>query len=182
MTKLNAGEIPMNRLARILTCALAVAVTSSATAADDQNKLTTDEQFVQQAITLSFAEIKLSEVAAKNAGSEKVTAFANKMVKEHKELNQRLVERARDLKIAVLAGLEKKNKAEIERLAELKGAEFDREYMKDIVQGHEKLLKLFVAEGKSGVNVDLKTFARETTPAIRDHLKEARAILAEVKK
>jgi putative membrane protein len=61
-------------------------------------------------------------------------------------------------------------------LSKLQGADFDREYLKQIIDCHDKAVTLFEREAKTGTNADLKMVAGGTLPKIKEHLKEARAL------
>jgi putative membrane protein len=140
-----------------------------------------DADFLVQASTAGTAEVKLGELATKQATDEKVKAFAQKMVKDHGAMNDKLAEMAKGLKLAVVTGLEKDAKATYDRLAKLKGAEFDREYMKVMVDDHEKAVTLFEREAKTGTDAGMKAFAIENVAHVKDHLKDARDISDAIK-
>ena len=53
-----------------------------------------------------------------------------------------------------------------DRLAKLKGAEFDRAYMREMVQDHDKDVKAFRQHAQSGTDPDVKQFAQKTLPTI----------------
>jgi putative membrane protein len=58
-----------------------------------------------------------------------------------------------------------------ETLAKLQGANFDRAYIRQMVEDHEKAVKLFSQEAQEGQDADLKAFAAETLPTLQEHLK-----------
>src|SRR5262249_3021142 len=122
------------------------------------------------------AEVKLGELAQKQASSDKVKEFARQMVAEHTLANNKLAERSRNLKLAYLAGTDPEKKATYNRLAQLKGADFDREYMKQMVEDHEKAVQLFEAEAKSKGDAELRQFAENALPKLKAHLKRAREV------
>jgi putative membrane protein len=163
-------------LSLVLTVA-ALALGVSAARADKDGEPIKDSDFLVQASTGGAAEVKYSELAAKQASDDKVKDFANKMVKAHSAMNDKLGEMAKGLKLAVVTGLEKDTKATYDRLAKLKGGEFDREYMKVMVDDHEKAASLFDREAKTGTDAGLKAFALEYAPKVKEHLKEGRTIL-----
>jgi putative membrane protein len=167
----------------VLTVAVLALAVCAARAQKDQKdpEPIKDPDFLVQAFTAGTADVKLGELAAKQATDEKVKAFAQKMVKEHGMMNDKLAEMAKGLKLAVVTGLEKDAKATYDQLAKLKGAEFDREYMKVMVADHEKAVTLFEREAKTGTDAGLKAFAIEHVAHVKDHLKEAREILDGIK-
>src|SRR5258707_6054492 len=155
----------MNNLSKRLPLALAIGglvLCFTVARADKDSKESepiTDTDFLAQAATSGNAEVKLSELAAKQAGDDKVKAFAQKLVKEHTVLNDKLADAGRGLKFGVVLALEKETKATYDRLSKLQGAEFDREYLKQMIDDHEKAVTLFEREAKTGANADVKKFA-----------------------
>ncbi|MCI0457492.1 MAG: DUF4142 domain-containing protein [Gemmataceae bacterium] len=137
------------------------------------------EQFVAKALAAGIAEVKLSESAAKNAANADVRRFAQKLVEDHKKCNSELLEIAKDMKLAVVSGLDKTFQERINQITSLEGAKFDRAYMKHQVEAHEQAIQLFEAQAKD-TNNRLKTFAEKALPTLRAHLKEAREIRAKV--
>jgi putative membrane protein len=62
----------------------------------------------------------------------------------------------------------------IEKLSKLSGAEFDKEYMSDMVKDHEEDVKDFQTQGNDGTDPDIKAFASKTLPILQGHLQMAR--------
>ena len=135
-----------------------------------------DPDFLAQAAEAGTAEIKLAELADTRASDDAVKDFARCMIKDHTAIAAKLTDAARGAKVAVVAGLDKDARAAEDRLAGLKGADFDRAYMKQMVEDHEKAVSLFEAEAKGGTTDGLKTFAADTLPTLQDHLKMARML------
>ncbi len=58
----------------------------------------------------------------------------------------------------------------------LNGENFDREYVKTMVQMHEKDVAAFAAVSKNATDADVKAFAAATTPTLEHHLEMIREI------
>ena len=140
-----------------------------------------DRDFLIEASTCGHAAVKYSEVAQKQASDPAVKEFANKMVKEHTKCNEELASMIKDTKIAIVVGAEKETRDELARLGKLSGADFDRAYMKDMVDGHEKAVRMLEDQIKSGKDEKLNTFAKDKLATLQAHLKEARDIAAKLK-
>jgi putative membrane protein len=145
-----------------------------------KGEITTDAEFVGRALEQGLFELKLSERAAEKATNADVRKFAQKMVNDHKKCNQRLMDLADNMKLAVVQGFDKNSKEALARLGRLEGAAFDREYMQQQVKGHERAIDVFERRGKATTNVKVKTFINDTLPGLRKHLKEAREVAAKV--
>lgn len=60
-----------------------------------------------------------------------------------------------------------------EKLQTLHGKAFDDQYIRDMVEDHNKAVKLFQQEERSGHNTELKQFAQKTLPTLEEHHKMA---------
>jgi len=146
------------------------------------SKMTTDSpaDFVKEAAQGGMAEVELGQLASKNAQDPEVKKFGQMMVTDHGKANAEL---------KTLAG--KKNwtmptdigshKSTMDKLQGLKGADFDKEYVDEMVSDHEKDLKAFQQQGQSGTDPELKEFAAKTATVIQKHLDAIKAIQAKMK-
>jgi predicted outer membrane protein len=136
-----------------------------------------DRDFAAQAITIARTQVKLSELAIDQGSDAKVQDFARKLAKENAAMADQLTDASRALKIGLDYVREDEAKVAYSRAAALKGAEFDRVFIKDAVDKHAALVALFEREAKSGDNTDIKTIATNSLQRLKDQLKEARSIL-----
>ena len=69
----------------------------------------------------------------------------------------------------------------VSQLAVLTGTTFDRDYVRDQIQGHEKAVALLEAYSKEGGDNDaLKQLASTLLPTINEHLQMAKALRSSV--
>lgn len=61
------------------------------------------------------------------------------------------------------------------KLSKLSGANFDREYMKNMVSDHKKDISDFKSEARKAKDPDVKQFAASTEPTLEEHLKLAQS-------
>ncbi len=141
-----------NRLVTGLTAAALTLCLGAAPADKDAKELEPirDADFVAQVMTLARIDVRYSELAAKQTESDKIKEFAQKMLKEHNRREVKIADAGRDLKAGLDYELANEAKAVLERLSNLQGAEFDREYVKLMVADYEKVVALFEREVKSG--------------------------------
>ena len=85
---------------------------------------------------------------------------------------------ASDMNHNKMAKSEEQKRAD--KLSKLSGADFDRAYMKDMVEDHVKDVAMFEKEAKNGKDADVKAFADKTLPTLREHLQMARDVNAKV--
>jgi putative membrane protein len=170
----------MSRFVKCVALTVAVVLVVSASARAEE-KPVTDKDFLMQAYTACFADVKHSELAEKQATNDKVREFARQLVKDHTKTNEQFGALALTNKLAAITGLEKGDVDVHDRLAKLKGEDFDRAYIRQMVADHEKAVRLFEGEVKSGTDAKLKEFAEKTLPMLRDQLKQAREIAKAIK-
>jgi putative membrane protein len=148
---------------------------------DDAKGTVTDEGFVHKVTACGLAEVNAGRIAAKQASSPAVKAFAQKMVDDHSKANKELLKIADKKGLKAARTQDEKHKEGADKLLKLSGIDFDREYMLCQVKDHEEAVALFEKQSKSGKDADLKAWAEKTLPTLKEHLKEARDISAKLK-
>ena len=146
-----------------------------------QTVSSSDKRFVEKASQGGVAEVQLGKLAEQKAQSPEVKKFGARMAKDHTAANDKLSSIASRKGIAAAADMDSSSKREYDRLSKLSGAEFDQEYMKNMVSDHKKDIKEFQSEAKSGKDADIKNFAQSTLPTLEDHLKQAESAEAAAK-
>lgn len=143
-----------------------------------------DEDFIKEVAQSSQVELAASTLAMAKASNAEVKAFAEKLVKDHTAASQELAALV-DAKGVMLPeddpGLKAK-KQKHESLQKLTGAEFDKEYLEDMISDHESAMALFGRQAQFGKDAAVKAFAEKTLPTLRDHLKAARDLRAKIAK
>ncbi len=135
-----------------------------------------DRQFVMKAAQGGQAEVELGQLAQQKAQDPKVKEFAQRMVNDHGQANQKLQSLASSKSINLPSQPDKKEKAEKDRLSKLSGEQFDRAYMEHMVRDHKKDVAEFQRESTSAQDPDIRNFASSTLPTLQDHLKQAESI------
>lgn len=140
-----------------------------------------DNAFIEQAAADGLAEVKLGQLAAERASNADVKAFAQKLVDDHSKANRELERIAASQNAATPGELKGKHQKAYDKLSKLSGDEFDKAYVKHMVDDHQKAVKLFERQAKSASDAPLKQFASDTLPKLQDHLAEAKRLESEVK-
>ena len=142
-----------------------------------------DTDFFEDAAQGGMLEVKLGELAVKQAASEDVRKFGQRMIDDHGKLNTRLVDLGHQKPgLTIPTELDKKHKALVDKMAQLAGAKFDREYMDHMVDDHQRDVKAFEKQAKDGKDTDLKQLAATSLPTLLDHLQMAKDLDARLKK
>lgn len=135
-----------------------------------------DLAFMNDAAPGGEAEVQLGHLAAERATSSEVKKFGQKMVEDHSKAGAKLKALAQEKKVSLPPGVLPKAKQTKEKLAKLQGAEFDRQYVKTMVEVHEKDVAAFAAFAKNATDADVKAFAAATLPTLQHHLQMVREI------
>ena len=72
----------------------------------------------------------------------------------------------------------KKHQEAYDKMMSLRGAEFDRAYMRHQVKDHEEDVAEFNKESKSAQDADVKACAAKMLPTLKEHLEMARKVAA----
>jgi putative membrane protein len=102
------------------------------------------------------------------------------MVTDHGKANQQLMQIAGTMRKQVPTQLLPEHRAHRDKLARLSGAEFDRMYMQHMVMEHKKDVTGFEQEAQKGTVPELRTFAQQTLPVLREHMNMAQTLATQV--
>jgi putative membrane protein len=135
-----------------------------------------DTDFARHAASGGLAEVSMGKLAESHAQNADVKSFGQRMVQDHSKANDQLMAAASQANIKLPANPLPMDQAAVDRLSKLQGAAFDRAYSQQMVKDHEKTIALFRREAKGGDNSNLKTFASNTLPTLKEHLKMAETL------
>ena len=124
-----------------------------------------------------MAEVELGRIAVQKATDPQVMQFAQRMVDDHGKANDKLKQVASSKNVTLPTDMPSDAKREEAKLNKLSGAQFNKEYMKNMLADHKKDVSLFRSTAKSAKNADVKQFASETLPTIEEHLQMAQTIV-----
>jgi putative membrane protein len=139
-----------------------------------------DMVFAKSAAAGGLAEVQGGQLALKNAQSDQVKQFAQKMIDDHTKANDDLKQVAEKNNLTLPTEPTAKDQAEMKKLEGLQGAAFDKAYMAHMVKDHTKDSKEFHKEADTGKNQDLKDFAQKYASVIDQHLQLAKDVNSQV--
>jgi len=133
-----------------------------------------DEKFAIKAAQGGIAEVRLGQLAQEKAQNEAVRKFGQRMVDDHTKANHELKEAALKERISLPKDIDNKDQATYDTLAKLSGAEFDKAYVQEMVKDHQDDIAEFGTEARTGQRDAIKTFAADSLPTLKDHLRAAK--------
>jgi putative membrane protein len=92
------------------------------------------------------------------------------MVTDHSKANDELKALAHKLNITLPDSISSDESKTRDDLAKKSGADFDKDYVNDMVDDHKKDVKAFEDAAKNCKDSDLKAFANKTLPTLKMHL------------
>jgi len=139
-------------------------------AAEHHKPALTDATFATKAAAGGLTEVELGQLAQQNGGSPDVKDFGAKMVTDHGKANDSLKAVAAKDSLTIPDKPNAEQQALIDKLSKETGAAFDKAYIHAMVKAHIGDKALFNEEIDSAKNPDLKQFATDTLPVIKEHL------------
>ena len=135
----------------------------------DQNAVTSaDKDFVRDLSVANAAEIELGKLAADHAASPEVKQFATMMIDDHSKARDSLNALASKHNVMTTVLLDDKHRDLKEKLSALKGAEFDREYIDAMVDGHKDVLDKLESRVDKDKLADWKTQMKDALTAKKE--------------
>lgn len=162
--------------------ALAAAMPSSEAAPAPKLDPLTDEQIARVAESVNDAEIAQAKVAQAKSKDAGVKKFAAMMIAHHGEAKQRQAKlklKGEDSGLATT--LQADAASTLDLLKTAKPTEFDHDYAKAQVDGHQKVLDAIndklLPNAKSS---EVKSLLEQVKPVVEDHLVKAKQLLASI--
>jgi putative membrane protein len=98
-----------------------------------------DSEFVHDIALMNMSEIELGHMALDRAATDDVKSFAQRMIDDHSAAGTALKNVVSGHSIEWPTQLEEKYRKPLDDLAKKQGLDFDRDYAKDMVEGHQNL-------------------------------------------
>ena len=135
-----------------------------------------DPAFAYVAAEGGMAEVQVSQLATQQSKSQQVMDFAQRMIQDHTQTNQQLLQIAQQVGAPVPEGPGPKHLLMANALAMKEGAEFDEAYIKGQIRDHQETIDLYRFAAENARNEQLRGFAQSTLPALEEHLQMARQV------
>jgi len=129
-----------------------------------------DRRFVMKAASSGLFEVASSQLAQQQAQSQEIKRFAQRMVEDHQRANKQLQQIAQRKGIQIPQDMLPVHKACLQDLQQHKGRDFERAYLIEQVAEHNKAVLKFRDASTELQDSDLKQFASQTLPILREHL------------
>ncbi|HEX6733633.1 MAG TPA: DUF4142 domain-containing protein [Azonexus sp.] len=133
--------------------------------------------FVAEAAASGLAEIEASRMMAARSADPGVKSFARQLEREHVSANDELKRIAGGKGIVLPEIASQETKALLDRLRSLPVPDGDRAFVREFgIEAHNKAIQLFEKEAREGQDPQLRAFAEQTLPRLREHLSMAQQL------
>src|SRR5437868_2611874 len=160
--------------------ALALAATIARADVNDKVKAmqspADSKQFAMKAAEGGMLEVKLAQLAQQKASSQDVKDLARKLEQDHSQANQQLQAVAKQKNIDLPNDLKGECQETYQAFQQLQGTDFDDAYLLCMIKDHIKDIAMFQKEAKNGTDPDIKQWASQTIPHLRDHAGQIRTV------
>lgn len=140
----------------------------------------TSEKFVQKTLASGAMEVQMGQLGEQQGQNQDVKKLSAALVKDHTEANRKLQQIASTKNITASSEDQAKHQKHMDKLKSASGSEFDKEFVRMALKHHKKDIAMFERAQKDLTDPQLKTFASETLPKLREHYEMARTAAAGV--
>lgn len=136
-----------------------------------------DRVFLAEAAASGLAEVEASRFVAGKTTDTGLQGYTQQMEREHMSTNDELKRIAGDKGISLQNAVEGELKTRLDRLKELSGTTLDQAFLQEFgIDAHNKAIRLFENQAREGQDAEIRAFAAQTLPKLREHLAMAQQL------
>jgi len=132
-----------------------------------------DRQFIVEAEKANIEERNLGRVALKKSQNSGVREYAQELIDDHTAALRDLVDLMRKEGMRQPDSLPQAKHEALEKLDDLSGSAFDRQFVALMVGEHQKAVASFRNEQSSATDEDVRDYAGKVLPVLQKHLRRA---------
>jgi putative membrane protein len=138
-----------------------------------------DAQLMLHAAQDGMAEVRLGQLAAQRASSERIRQLAQRLVADHTQADASLKALAAERGITLPQTSDPRHAAVEQELARLNGAEFDTAYLEEMIGDHARAIAMFHRIALTATDPALRDWALQQLPALQQHQAATRTLYAQ---
>jgi putative membrane protein len=147
----------------------------------EDNDMEKDADFVAEAVASNYAEIKMAKLAQQRSANAEVKQIAQMLESDHTKVLNELKTLAQQKAITVPVEEEDDAKRKYERLTDEEADDFDKKWLEQMEDSHEKSINKFERRADKGEDADIKAFAAKHLPHLKMHKEKIDACQDRVK-
>ncbi|MGN9842014.1 DUF4142 domain-containing protein [Nonomuraea sp. H19] len=118
----------------------------------------------------NLAEVQAGRLAQDKGTGQRVKRIGKMLVQDHTKLDAQVTQTASKLGIQLPTSPSTEQRAEIDRLEDAKGKDFDREFLASMTKAHTAALSATKTEISDGTNPEVVALAKAAEPKLQEHL------------
>jgi putative membrane protein len=136
-----------------------------------------DKQFIQEVAAGNMMEIRLGQMAQQKATGSDVRRLADRLVTDFTRWQDRWTGMAsRNGMPSFQPGMGDLHRQKVERLQKASKAQFDRVYVRTVIENLESMVPYFQKEGRSARSAPVRNLVEDELPTLQQHLAMAKRI------
>lgn len=144
-----------------------------------QGQMSMDQKFAKHAMMINQFEIQAGQLVQKQGEDPNVKKLAQMIVKDHQQAQQKLQQATQEMQQGQASEqkqLGPVHQAMLQELQKKQGMEFDRAFLYGNIAGHTKAVLMFRDAARECQNEQLKQYAQQTLPTLKQRLEQAKQI------
>lgn len=133
-----------------------------------------DIEFLGKAAQTDMTEVQAAAIASNRALTTEAKSLASGMATDHQINTNDLRALAATKGVVLPTRLDSKHQSELDDLQKVDAKKFDAAYAKAMTNGHMDAIDLFEKTSKKSKDADIRTFAANTLPTLKQHLDMAK--------
>jgi putative membrane protein len=140
-------------------------------------EVTADKQFIQEVAAGNMMEIRLGQMAQQKATGSDVRRLADRLVTDFTKWQDRWTGMAsRNGMPSFQPGMGDLHRQKVERLQKASKAQFDRVYVRTVIENLESMLPYFQKEGRAARSPQVRNLVEDELPTLQQNLAMAKRI------
>jgi len=135
-----------------------------------------DKQFLLAAADDALFQVNAGQVAAAGTTQQNIQDYGEDMTTDHTRAGQELQQLAAARKVELPTTLSDERQQQLDSLSMVNGAALDTLYVNQMVAMQERIVHMMEIEGTSGKDAELKQWATDRLPIVRQFEERAKAI------
>ncbi|NJP88376.1 DUF4142 domain-containing protein [Nonomuraea sp. FMUSA5-5] len=159
-------------LAAVLAgCAADVAPNPEAAAVrTDTQPSEQDREWMKTIHQGNLSEVQAGRLAMGKGTTKQVKSVGKMLVEDHTKLGTKVTQAAAQLGIELPTSPSKAQRAEVARLQEVTGQDFDQDFLSGMIKAHKEALAATKTEVSKGANPTVKALAGTAQQSLQQHL------------
>ena len=162
----------MFQKSKIITALFSLTLLASAAFAGDKEGVPhSSDRFLKSAAHGGNAEVSLAKLALQKASNPDIQDFAKTMIADHEAAHTELMSLAKPMKVVLPTKIGARRDGIERKLRKLNDRDraFDRGYIEQVIEDHDKAIKLYEKEAAHGTDTTVKAWAAAALPKLKEH-------------